>query len=104
MIVREGHIIKVQGAVSVDNVSAKTAQGAALLDGAYLIVDLAALGEVDSSIVSMLLEWLRVANQRGCQLQFVNLPESLKSLIQLYGVTEFFPLNTADLTTQNHCV
>ena len=96
MIVREGNIVKVEGSVTVDNVSAMTAQGTALLDAPRLIVDLAAVGEVDSSIVSMLLEWLRVASQHNGQLQFINQPESLKSLVQLYGVSEFIPAEVMD--------
>ncbi len=91
MIVREGNIVKVEGTVTADNVSIMTAQGKALLDDQCLIVDLAAVEDVDSSIVSMLLEWLRVANQHNCQLQFINQPESLKSLVQLYDVSEFIP-------------
>lgn len=96
MIVREGNTVKVGGAVTVDNVSAMTAQGTALLDGECLIVDLVAVEDVDSSIVSMLLEWLRTANQHNCQLQFINQPESLKSLVQLYGVSEFIPSDETD--------
>lgn len=95
MILREGNIVKVSGAVTVDNVAEMTAQGVALLDNHCLIVDLAAVDEVDSSIVSMLLEWLRAVNQQNCQLQFINQPESLKSLVQLYGVSEFIPLDLA---------
>ncbi|MDH5552942.1 MAG: STAS domain-containing protein [Nitrosomonas sp.] len=100
MIVREGNIVKVEGSVTVDNVSAMTAQGTALLDAPRLIVDLAAVAEVDSSIVSMLLEWLRVASQHNGQLQFINQPESLKSLVQLYGVSEFIPSEAIDLVEE----
>ncbi len=91
MIVREGNIIKIGGSITVDSVSTITTQGVALLDTPCLIVDLAEVGEVDSSIVSMLLEWLRVASLHNAQLQFINQPESLKSLVQLYGVSEFIP-------------
>ncbi len=91
MIVREGNIIKIGGSITVDSVSAITTQGVSLLDATCLIVDLAEVGEVDSSIVSMLLEWLRVASLHNTQLQFINQPESLKSLVQLYGVSEFIP-------------
>ena len=89
MIVREGNIIKVEGVVNVDNVTALTAQGTALLDNQCLSVDLAAVGEIDSSVVSMLLEWLRVVKEHNSQIQFINQPQSLKSLVQLYGVAEF---------------
>ena len=90
MILREGNKINIQGSVAIDNVVAMTAQGIALLKGGRLLVDFSEVEEVDSSIVSMLLEWLREANRLGCQLHFVNMSESLQSLIQLYGVSEFF--------------
>lgn len=102
MIVREGSVIKVEGAVTVDNVSALTTQGATLLDHQRLTVDLAAVGEIDSSIVSMLLEWLRVANQHNGRIQFINQSQSLKSLVQLYGVAEFIPLETAEPVEEVH--
>lgn len=96
MIAREGNIVKVEGAVTVDNVSAMTAQGKALLDDQCLIVDLAAVEDVDSSIVSMLLEWLRVSSQHNRRLQFINQPKSLKSLVQLYDVSKFIPSDETD--------
>lgn len=102
MIVREDNIIKVEGAVFVDNVTALTAQGVALLDNQCLSVDLAAVGEVDSSIVSMLLEWLRVAKEHNSQIQFINQPQSLKSLVQLYGVAEFIPLEIVKPVEEVH--
>ena len=102
MIVREGSIIKVEGVVNVDNVTALTAQGTALLDNQCLSVDLAAVGEIDSSVVSMLLEWLRVAKEHNCQIQFINQPQSLKSLVQLYGVAEFISPATVEQVEEVH--
>jgi phospholipid transport system transporter-binding protein len=93
MILREGNKINIHGPVVIDNAVAMTKQGVALLTGGHLTVDFSKVEKVDSSIVSMLLEWLREANRLGCQLHFVNVSESLKSLIQLYGVAELFSLN-----------
>ncbi len=103
MIVRKGNIVKVEGAVTVDNASVMTAEGNELLDEQCLIVDLAAVVDVDSSIVSMLLEWLRVANRHNCQLQIINQPESLKSLVQLYGVSEFIPSDETNRAKAEQC-
>jgi len=55
-------------------------------------VDLAAVGEVDSSSVAVLLGWLRAAEGSGIHLAFANAPASLRSLADLYGVTELLPL------------
>ena len=48
------------------------------------LVDLAGVTEVDSSAVSLLLEWRRQV--KGAALRFANLPPALKSLADLYGV------------------
>lgn len=94
-IQREGRSIYVRGAVIVDNVVEITRQGTALLDEDVMVVDLAEVTEVDSSVISMLFEWLRQAHARNQQLYFVNLPANLSSLIQLYGVADFIPLGTS---------
>jgi phospholipid transport system transporter-binding protein len=88
-IEREGNKVYIRGSVTVDNVVEITQQGMSLLDDDNLIVDLGGIAEVDSSAVSMLFEWLRMAQARSQQLQLVNIPENLNSLVQLYGVTDF---------------
>lgn len=87
---REGDKISVEGTITINNVVAMTQQGISLFEGHSLVIDLANVAEVDSSIVSMLLEWSREASQKNLQLHFSNIPESVKSLMQLYGVSEFF--------------
>jgi len=87
MIYREGDVLIVEGAVTVRNVVGLMHQGSRLLDGSRLYIDLQKVTEVDSTAISMLFEWLRVAEQRDCRLEFVHFPQSLESLMQLYGVT-----------------
>ena len=53
-----------------------------------LTIDFAAVTEVDSSAVALLLEWRRQAERRGKTLAFVNLPANLLALAELYGVTD----------------
>jgi phospholipid transport system transporter-binding protein len=43
---------------------------------------------VDSSALSLLLEWRREAARNGREVRYRNLPASMKSLAELYGVTE----------------
>ena len=52
-----------------------------------LTIDFAAITDVDSSAVALLLEWRREAARRGKGLFFVNLPANLLALAELYGVT-----------------
>jgi phospholipid transport system transporter-binding protein len=78
----------VQGPITVDNVVALLAQGNGLFTAPQLTVDLSAVTDVDSSALSLLLEWRREAGRNQRTVRYLNLPDNLKSLAQLYGVTE----------------
>jgi phospholipid transport system transporter-binding protein len=56
--------------------------------GSNLVVDLSGVSEVDSSALSLLLEWQRTARAAGRVIAFTHLPANLKSLADLYGVSE----------------
>jgi phospholipid transport system transporter-binding protein len=83
MISGEGSRFSIDGAITMDNASAVLAEGLAKFVQAEE-VDLSALGDIDSSAVSLLLEWKR-ANPG---LRYVNCGDNLKSLATLYGVLE----------------
>jgi len=82
-----GNKIAVKGSITFNNVSELTQHGISLIDSHYKIIDLNEVAEVDSSAVSMLLEWLRIARMRKLDLHFVHLPENLRSLLKLYGLS-----------------
>ncbi len=92
MIRREGDAFLVEGPVTVANVEAVLAQGESLFDGPEVHVDLAHMTEVDSSAVSLLLEWSRQAARKGQRLIFLNPPANLRSLAALYGVSNLVPV------------
>jgi len=77
-----------QGPVTVNNVLSLLAQGAERFTGSRVTVDLSGVTEVDSSALSLLLEWRREAVRNGREIRYHNLPASLRSLADLYGVTE----------------
>jgi phospholipid transport system transporter-binding protein len=78
----------VQGPVTANNVLSLLAQGAERFTGSRVTVDLSGVTEVDSSALSLLLEWRREAARNGREISYHNLPASLRSLADLYGVTE----------------
>lgn len=78
----------VQGPITMDNVVSLLAQSREMFNASRFTVDLAAVTEVDSSALSLLLEWRREAARNGRQVSFLNLPGNLQSLAKLYGVTE----------------
>ncbi|MDV6347161.1 STAS domain-containing protein [Nitrosomonas sp. Is35] len=101
IISREGNTVIVQGAVTIDHAVMLKKSGIALFDDQPLTIDLNQVTEVDSTIVSVLLEWQRATRKNRHALQFINMPESLKSLIQLYGVAELIPLAANPIPVQN---
>jgi phospholipid transport system transporter-binding protein len=87
--------LSVAGPVTIANVVATVARGAALFSQESQesqVVDLGGVTEVDSSAVSMLLEWQRGTGRRRRQIYFANIPPKLQNLVQLYGVAELVPL------------
>lgn len=88
---REQDCLKLSGPIHMSNARGLLAEGSALLSPEVSVIDLAEVTEVDSSAVSLLLEWQRQAARRGGCLRFAHLPANLKSLAALYGVTELLP-------------
>lgn len=57
-----------------------------------ITLDFTQVDAVDSAAVSLMLVWLRAAQQKKIPLSFINVPENLLSLTHLYGVAESLPL------------
>ena len=91
MIQREGERLLVNGPVTLENVAQVLEEGYAAIRGGAGAVDLAGITELDSSLLAMLLAWLREAAQAGRRLRLDNLPGGLITIAQLYGVDELLP-------------
>jgi phospholipid transport system transporter-binding protein len=57
-----------------------------------LVIDFTRVEAVDSSAVSLMLAWLRSAQRQNVNLSFINVPDNLRSLANLYGVAESLSL------------
>ena len=95
MIRREGERMLVSGALTLASVAADLAQGKAAIAEGARSVDLAGVGELDSSALALLLAWLREAKRLGSELTFANLPQGLTTIARLYGVAELLPVAAA---------
>ena len=91
MIVCEGERCKVEGALTMTNATAVLAESERAFQGPRIVVDLAGVTEVDSSALSLLLEWRRRAAADNRAIEYANLPENLKTLAALYGISELLP-------------
>ena len=57
------------------------------------VIDFAQVEAVDSAAVSLMLVWLRATQAKNVKLSFINVPENLRSLANLYGVAESLSLH-----------
>ena len=88
MIERDGNTARVSGALTLETVVALRGAADELLTAGDVELDLKAVTEVDSSALSLLLEWRRAALHRNVHIRYRNLPPNLTSLATLYGVNE----------------
>lgn len=87
------NIMEVSGRLTIETTAALFGSGLVMKDGCTdIVIDLARVDVVDSTAVSLMLSWLRAAQARNVRLMFVNVPENLLSLANLYGVAESLSL------------
>jgi phospholipid transport system transporter-binding protein len=63
------------------------------IEGTQLTIDFSAVSDIDTASIALMLAWKRRAKVEFCEIEFVNVPESLKSLAVLYGVEDFIHLH-----------
>jgi phospholipid transport system transporter-binding protein len=81
----------VSGALTLANVAEALRAGNLAIGDGIRSVDLAEVGELDSSALALLLAWLREAKRRDRALEFRNLPQGLTTIAALYGVADLLP-------------
>ena len=88
MIRVDGARLVVSGPATLATAAALIAQAREPLAGPVREVDLGEVTEVDSSLLAVLIAWLREAHAGGRSLALLRLPPDLTSLARLYGVAE----------------
>jgi len=92
MIEREGERLVVKAPLIVANASGLLAAGRSALQPGEQVFDFAPVSEADSSALSVMLGWLRSAEQTRSIIKFANIPAGVLSLAELYGLVELLPL------------
>ena len=87
-IVQIDHRWQLSGDVVVGNAKAilNASQGFAIASNTK--IDFALVSDIDTTALSLILEWKRRAQSENQTLSFINLPANLSSLAALYGVSE----------------
>lgn len=88
MIRRENDSLILEGAVTLDTVAVLVGAVEEHLGQGARVVDFREVTEVDSAAVALALEWLRRAEESRTALRLANLPEAMRNLAKLYGVSE----------------
>lgn len=78
---------QISGDMTTGYVQGLLAESELLAQRQVLQVDLSLVTDVDTTSISLMLEWIRRAKLRGAKITFVNIPKSLMSLIKLYEVS-----------------
>ena len=91
MIACEGERCRVEGALTMANVTTVLEESRRAFQAPRIVVDLAGVTEVDSAALSLLLEWRRIAAAEKRAIEYTNLPQSLRTLADLYGISELLP-------------
>jgi len=85
---REGQTLLLENDLTLEHASRLLTQGSDEIANGARVVDFAHAGKVDSSALSLMLAWRRRALAAGRTIEFRNVPDSLISLANLYGVGE----------------
>ncbi|HUJ88455.1 MAG TPA: STAS domain-containing protein [Burkholderiales bacterium] len=89
---RDGTMLKLRGPVTLANVAQLLEEGRQQIRDGARTIDLGEVTELDSSLLAMLLAWLREAKQHDAEIAFANLPQGLETIAQLYGVDGLLPV------------
>lgn len=79
----------VSGPVTFANIRRVLEEGIRHVKEGVRTVDLAEVGELDSSMLAAMLAWIREGRERKTEISFENLPEGLLTLARVYGVDAF---------------
>jgi phospholipid transport system transporter-binding protein len=95
MIRRDGDRLIIAGPVTLANVAQLVEEAKTPLAEGVSAVDLGEVTDLDSSLLAVLIDWLREAKAQGRTLTYARLPEDLRTLAQLYGMAELLPQDSA---------
>jgi phospholipid transport system transporter-binding protein len=87
MIEASGDRLLLKGSITFDDALQWRESVLAALDRDGLTIDLGGIGVADSAALSLLLEWQRETAARGLRIVYANLPASIVSLAEVYGVS-----------------
>ena len=92
MIESEGGRLVVKVPLVMANARGLLDAGRSALQAGEQVFDFSEVSEADSSAIAVMLGWLRSAELSRSTITFAHIPAGVRSLAELYGVTELLPL------------
>ena len=92
MIERQAGRLVVTAPLTLANARGLLEAGRAALQPGEQVFDFSQVGEAVSSAVAVMLGWLRAADATRSTVRFAHIPAGVRSLAELYGVTDLLPL------------
>ncbi|MCW9012656.1 MAG: STAS domain-containing protein [Gammaproteobacteria bacterium] len=62
------------------------------LQGDQISIDLTEITQTNSAGLALLLEWMKMAQQKGLQIKYHSVPEQLLVIARAYGVDQDLPI------------
>lgn len=92
MIEAQAGTLAVTVPMTIANARGLLAAGRSALGPGEVVFDFARVADADSSAVAVMLGWLRMAAETKSTVKFAHIPTGVRSLAELYGLTELLPL------------
>lgn len=77
---------KLVGNITFQEIPLLQKQAKLLWEEKALIIDIAQVNQVDTSMLALLLDWVRLAKQRNISITFINIPDYIQSLMEVSGI------------------
>ncbi len=87
MIRFEGQRLVLSGPLVMDTVNAVLGEAKSAIASNDVTVDFSATTDIDSSALALMLQWRREAEAAGRTVTFEGVPDNLRVLAELYGVS-----------------
>lgn len=85
-------LIKISGELDFKTSQALSADISSWPNSGEINVDLAEVGHCNSAALALLLEWMKIAQQKDRQIKYHNTPEQLLIIARAYGIEQQLPL------------
>ena len=92
MIERDGERLLIRAPLTMSYARSLLEAGRAAMQPGVQVFDFSGVTEADSSAIAVMLGWLRSASISRSTVKFAQIPTGVRSLAELYGVSDLLPL------------